>query len=66
MIKIGDQHISLKIIGDSMVVIESMLGKITPMDNKLEITIAQIKKELSSFFETSFFHLKRELNHVVD
>jgi len=48
------------------VFIESILGKITPMDKKLEITIAQIKKELRSFFETSFFHLKRELNHVVD
>ena len=57
---------ALKIIKDSMAVIKSMLVKITTMDNKLEITIAQIKKELRSFFETSFFHLKRELNHVVD
>jgi hypothetical protein len=57
---------TLKIIRDSMVVIKSMLQKITPMDRKLVSLLLELKKEVSSLIETSFFHLERDLNLVVD
>jgi hypothetical protein len=43
-----------------------MLGKITLMENKLAIVIAQIKREVRSLSETTFSHVKRYLNPIVD
>lgn len=57
---------ALTVIGDSMVVIKSMLGKFTPLNSKLAVTIAQIKKEASSFIKSSYYHVKRDLNPMAE
>jgi hypothetical protein len=48
-----------------MVVIKAMLGKVTPMDFKLETIITREGKETSSFMKISLFHVKRFLNTIV-
>jgi hypothetical protein len=58
--------ITLKIIGGLMVFIKCMLGKSIPMDFKLASIISREKKEASYFEEINFFHIKRDLNIIVD
>jgi len=45
-----------------MIIINLILGKIAPSNNKLSITICQIEKEVNYFIGSAFFHVKHDLN----
>jgi ribonuclease HI len=53
---------SLIIIGDSSIIIKSMVMKSIPSDNKLALIIARINKEVNSLHKVSYFQVLREFN----
>jgi ribonuclease HI len=57
---------TLIILGDSMLVMRAMVGNSEPGRNALTILILRIHKILESFDEVTLFHIKRELNGIVD
>lgn len=57
---------ALIVIGDSSVVIKTMLEKSSTMGSKLAIIIAWTKMEASTFLKTSYYQIKQELNYEVD
>jgi len=58
--------VSLKVIGDSTVIIKSMIGEVTLMDRKLATIMARTKKKATYSTKISFSHSKICLNFVVD
>jgi ribonuclease HI len=56
----------LLVIGDSLLVIQAVIGPGSPSSNKIISLLKSIKRLAQSFKQICFFHIKRGLNAKAD